>query len=90
MRRPYDDWRLVLERRGSDEWIVRAATDGRRLHVYRVGDGDWIVSEAGRDSVGRGRDLTRALSALASNDTRPERWDAVPAAVALELDEDSD
>lgn len=90
MSRPYDDWRLVLERRGSDEWIVRTATDGRHLHVYRVGDGDWIVSEVGRDSEGRGRDLSRALSALASDDTRPDWWDAVPAALALELDEDGD
>jgi hypothetical protein len=90
MSRPYDDWRLVLERRGSDEWIVRAATAGRYLHVYRVGDGDWIVSEVGRDSEGHGRHLSRALSAVASDDTRPNWCDAVPAALALELDEDSD
>jgi hypothetical protein len=89
MRRPYDDWRLVLERRGSDEWIVRTATSGRHLHVYRVSNGDWLVSEVGRDSEGRGRDLTHALAALASEGMRPNWWDAVPAALALELDEDA-
>jgi hypothetical protein len=42
-----------------------------------------------RDSEGRGCDLTHALAALASEGMRPNWWDAVPAALALELDEDA-
>jgi hypothetical protein len=90
MNVPYDDWRLVVEPRGPDEWIVGAATGGRHLHVYRVGPGDWLVSEVGRGTEGRGRDVAGALVALASDDPGPDWWAAVPAALAIELSEDGD
>ncbi len=89
MSRPYDDWRLVLERRGSDGSSEPRPTGATCTRIASA-NGDWIVWEVGRDSEGRGRDLSRALPALASDDTRPDWWDAMPAALALGLDEDSD
>jgi hypothetical protein len=88
MSRPFADWRLIVERRGDDEWIVRSATGGRHLHIYRVGDHDWLVSEVSRKKAGRGGQLTLALAALAGDETGPGWWQEVPAALRLELEED--
>ena len=56
-----DDDLLVIETASPDEWIVTAPAGGRALHVYRLADGDWLVSEVGRGSEGRGPDLSAAL-----------------------------
>jgi hypothetical protein len=56
----------VVDERGPGEWIVAVPGHERPLHVYRLGPADWLVSEVGRDSEGRGDDLGRALAALSA------------------------
>jgi hypothetical protein len=46
---------------------VSTAGEERALHVYLLDSGDWLVSEVGRGSEGRGRDLAQALAALATS-----------------------
>jgi|HubBroStandDraft_3_1064219.scaffolds.fasta_scaffold135822_1 hypothetical protein len=73
---PALDRRVVIDVCGPGEWIVRAPTGGRSLHVYRVAPGDWLVSEVGRDSEGRGSDLEHALAALSSaGGSSPDWWE---------------
>jgi hypothetical protein len=73
---------LVVEEHGPGEWIIGAPGDGRPLHVYRVAHGDWLVSEVGRRSEGRGTDLHRALAALAALVPPQPWWDGVVAALS--------
>ena len=75
---------LVAERRGPAEWIVGAPRGGPSLHVYRIGPEDWLVSEVGRSTEGRGRDLERALADLDVAEWPARSWDAV--AQALDID----
>ena len=76
---------LVVEARGPGEWIVGAPKDGRRLHVYRVGVDDWLVSEVGRGTEGRGSDVARALTALARSGSSRDWWRYVSAALEDEI-----
>ncbi len=73
---------LSVETRGPGEWIVGAG-DGRPLHVYRLASGDWLVSEVGRASEGRGVDLARALSALSAVGEPSGWWSTVAQALAI-------
>jgi hypothetical protein len=75
-RFPYDRG-VVVETRGPDEWIVSARVSGRALHVYRLTTEDWLVSEVGRDSEGRGSDLRRALVAMSDGGTTEGWWELV-------------
>ena len=81
MKRPPDDHTVLVDARGPGEWIVRAPSGGRALHVYRVAPSDWLVSEVGRGNEGRGADLGRALAALSAVESAVAWWDAVPAAL---------
>jgi hypothetical protein len=65
---------VVLDVRGPGEWIVSSPEGGAALHVYRLPAGDWLVSEVGRRSEGRGADLRQALAALAGDSTPPDWW----------------
>ena len=73
-----DDDRIFVETPGPDEWIVGTRTGERALHVYRVASGDWLVSEVGRDSEGRGSDLSAALMALRAGAPAPHWWGSIP------------
>ncbi len=90
MNRPFDDWRLVVEPRGDGEWIVSSSAGGRPLHVYRVGVADWLVTEVGRGTEGRGEDAARALTALAAEALAPDWWSSVPAALDAEMSRDDE
>jgi hypothetical protein len=72
---------VVVEVRGPGEWIVGTPAGGRRLHVYRVADDDWLVSEVGRRTEGRGADLARAITALGGDGPACDWWHLVPAAL---------
>ena len=72
---------LAIEARGPGEWIIGAPSGGRRLHVYRVAGDDWLVSEVGRGSEGRGVDVGQALAALAGSGSPRDSWRFVPAAL---------
>ncbi len=72
---------VVVEARGPGEWIVGAASAGRRLHVYEVAPDDWLVSEVGLGNEGRGTDLARAVGALAGSRPPRDWWRLVPAAL---------
>jgi sarcosine oxidase gamma subunit len=61
-----DGYEVVIDQCGPGEWIVAVPGHDRPLHVYRLGPADWLVSEVGRSSEGRGGDLSRALAALAA------------------------
>ncbi len=76
-----DQQRLVVDARGPGEWIVGAHPQGRSLHVYRLASADWLVSEVGRGSEGRGRDLQQALAALSARVPPHDWWDAVAEAL---------
>ena len=54
---------------GPGEWIVDVPGHDRPLHVFRLGSADWLVSEVGCGSEGRGGDLSRALAALPAGAT---------------------
>jgi hypothetical protein len=62
---------------GRGEWVVGACAGGPSLHVYRLGRADWLVSEVGCDTEGRGLDLERALAALSARVGAPDWWNAV-------------
>ncbi len=68
------DQRVVVDTRGDDEWIAGLAKGARSLHIYRLGAGEWLVSEVGRDNEGRGSNLTQALAALSAGTASPEWW----------------
>jgi len=72
---------VVVDAPGPGEWIVRASSGGRRLHVFQVAPDDWLVSEVGLGSEGRGTDVARALAALAENGRPHDWWRLVPAAL---------
>jgi hypothetical protein len=69
------DEQVILEARGPGEWIATAATGGPALHVYRLAAADWLVSVVGRDSEGRGANLTQALAALSAGVAPAPWWD---------------
>jgi sarcosine oxidase gamma subunit len=69
------DQRVVVDVRGPGEWIVHSPAGGRSLHVYRLAPADWLVSEVGRGSEGRGTDLRQALATLSAGVPPPEWWD---------------
>lgn len=48
--------------------------DVRSLHVYRLAAADWLVSEVGRTTEGRGSDLRRALADLSARVPGPGWW----------------
>jgi hypothetical protein len=76
---PSLDERILVDVRGPGEWVVGVSAHGRWLHVYRLAVADWLVSEVGRETEGRGPDLERALAALSAADVRaPDWWKAVP------------
>ena len=76
-----DDPVVTIDAAGRDEWIVSGPQDARALHVYRVAADDWLVSEVGRGSEGRGSDLAQALAALSAVQPAMDWWHAVPAAL---------
>ncbi len=78
---PLDDERIIVESPSPDEWIVGTRTGGRALHIYRVAGGDWLVSEVGRGTEGRGSDLTGALIALLAGAPAPDWWSSIPMAI---------
>lgn len=67
------DGQPVVEVQGPAEWIVRAP-HGRSLHVYRLAPADWLVSEVGRSSEGRGTGLEQALAALSARVSPADWW----------------
>ncbi len=81
-----DDDGIVVETPGRDEWIVGTRTGERALHVYRVANGDWLVSEVGRGSEGRGSDLSAALMALRAGAPAPRWWAAIPRVIGEDHD----
>jgi hypothetical protein len=72
---------VIVESPSPDEWIVGTRTGERALHVYRVAGGDWLVSEVGRGTEGRGPDLSAALMALRAGAPAPDWWDSIPSAI---------
>jgi hypothetical protein len=76
-----DDQRVVVEVQGPGEWIVGTSSGGRSLHIYRVAQADWLVSEVGRGNEGRGADLPQALGALSAGGSASGWWSSVPAAL---------
>jgi hypothetical protein len=68
---------VLVNVRGPEERVVRRPASGRALHVYKLGRADWLVSEVGRDTEGRGPDLRRALAALFAVVRAPEWLNAV-------------
>jgi hypothetical protein len=69
------DQRILIEVCGRGEWIADPALGGRSLHIYRLGAADWLVSEVGRDSEGRGSTLRAALAALSAGVSAPNWWE---------------
>lgn len=51
------DHEVLIEVRGSGEWIVGVPGCKQPLHVYQLGPADWLASEVGRSNEGRGGDL---------------------------------
>lgn len=64
-----DCYEVAVDQCGPGEWIVAVPGHDRPLHVYRLAPADWLVSEVGRSSEGRGGDLSRALAGLAAGAT---------------------
>jgi hypothetical protein len=65
-----------------DEWIVGPGSGARALHVYRLAPVDWLVSEVGSASEGRGAGLREALLQLAGAvAAAPEWWAAAQDAI---------
>jgi hypothetical protein len=60
---------------------VGTAAHARPLHLYKLGGDDWLVSEVGRDTEGRGPDLAHALAALFAGVRAPEWLNAVAASL---------
>jgi hypothetical protein len=69
------DQRILIEVRGRGEWIAESRSRDRALHVYRLSARDWLVSEVGRDSEGRGSTLSAALAALSAGVPAPDWWE---------------
>jgi hypothetical protein len=69
------DQRILIEVRGRGEWIAESVPRDRALHIYRLSVGDWLVSEVGRDSEGRGSTLRAALTALSAGVPAPDWWE---------------
>ncbi len=78
---PALDPQVVVDGRAPGEWIVGLPSGGRSLHVYRLAPADWLVSEVGRPSEGRGTDLRQALAALSAGLASPDWWDLVAGAL---------
>ncbi len=76
-----DDQHLAVEAAGPGEWIVNPPSAGRALHVFRVSPCDWLVSEVGRGTEGRGADVAEAIAGMSINGYAPDWWQAVPAAL---------
>jgi hypothetical protein len=76
------DDQVVIEPQGAGEWIASGPPGGRALHVYRLAARDWLVSEVGRGSEGRGADLPAALAALAARVRPGAWWDGVAEALS--------
>jgi hypothetical protein len=75
---PSLDQQVLVDARGPGEWIVGVPAGTRSLHVYRLTPADWLVSEVGRGSEGRGTDLGQALAALSAVvSSSPDWWEAV-------------
>jgi len=74
---PSPDEQVDLEPRGAGEWIARPPEDGPALHIYELAPADWLVSEVGQTSEGRGSDVGSALAALARGGSTPAWWQAV-------------
>ena len=64
----------ALEVRGPGEWIFDDPSWGPAVHVYRLGGSDWLVSEVGRASEGRGSTLVAALGVLRGAQPLPAPW----------------
>jgi len=78
---PLDQPQLVVDVRGPTEWIVGVPAARRALHVFRLAPGDWLVSEVGLDSEGRGADLEQALAALSARVSPADWWGVVAEAL---------
>lgn len=76
------DQRVSVEVRAPAEWIVTLPASSRSLHIYRLGPADWLVSEVGRASEGRGADLKQALVRLGAG-VAPDWWDLVAEALGV-------
>jgi hypothetical protein len=76
--------KLVLDVLGHNEAIVGTAAGGRSLHVYRLEPGDWLVSEVGRCTEGRGTSLSQALAALSALAAGPDWWELIVELLASE------
>src|ERR1700735_5276370 len=76
-----DEQQVVIDPLGPGEWIVILPERSLSLHVYELGPADWLVSEVGRSSEGRGTDLKQALQELSTSASVPECWEAVPEAL---------
>ena len=77
---------LAVELRSAGEWIVGRDGGDRRLHVYRLGADDWLISEVGRQNEGRGANFKQALIALAAVGWPAEWAAALTEAVAVKDD----
>jgi hypothetical protein len=75
------DHEVLIDVHGGGEWIVGVSGSKQRLHVYRLGPSDWLVSEVGRSSEGRGGDLRQALAALSAGVPPPDWWKLIAEAV---------
>jgi hypothetical protein len=78
---PSFDQQVNLETRDTGEWIALPPDGGRSLHIYELAPADWLVSEVGDDSEGRGSDVKSALAALAAGRLAPSWWQAVVEAI---------
>jgi hypothetical protein len=71
---------------GPPSWISSSSSTSagaRSLHIYRVAPADWLVSEVGRGTEGRGPDVRRALIALYDGAPCPEWADSVADALGV-------
>ncbi len=55
---------------------MQAPAGRASLHVYRLARRDWLVSEVGRGSEGRGASLPQALRALSAAVPPADWWEA--------------
>jgi len=68
---------VTVDVRAPGEWIASGPGAGPSLHVYRLDDADWLVSEVGRHSEGRGDTLAAAIAALSLASAPPSWWSAL-------------
>jgi hypothetical protein len=71
------DHEVLIEVRGSGEWIVGVPGCKQPLHLYQLGPADWLASEVGRSNEGRGGDLRQALAALSAEVAAADWWRVV-------------